>query len=102
MTRPRGQPSRVAWQELRDLAWDWDPIGVREQREDIDDEYDCVLNQLISLLARGAGRDDIVAFLERELTDQFGIDPAPPREAQFAAEAMSWWERRRDNLGNSP
>lgn len=58
---------------LRDLLNEWDPIGVADVAHD---EYDCLIEPLLSMLAGGARRAEIAEYLRSELRDHFGLDPA--------------------------
>lgn len=50
----------------------WDPIGVADL---VDDEYDCLIAPLWSLMAKGADRAELSEFLWFELEDHFALDP---------------------------
>jgi hypothetical protein len=67
-------PPADAAPRLRDLLNAWDPIGVEGAN---DDEYDCLIPQLLTRLGQGADAKAISAFLFAELVDHFGLDPSP-------------------------
>ena len=74
---------------LRYLLNEWDFLGVAEL---VDDEYDCMMGPLLSLLSRGAGRAQLGEFLWRELEDHFGLsDPALYETDQMADRLAAWW-----------
>ena len=76
---------------LRDIAWEWDPIGLGNDRMFTEDEYDCIVHGVLSQLARGADSDEVLAFLNAELPEHFGLDPQPEAAAIFAARIAAWW-----------
>ena len=54
------------------------------------DPYDCIVDRLLSLLSRNASKEEVTAFLEREVAEQFGT--AAPNASQFAAKAVTWFQ----------
>ncbi|GIM98296.1 hypothetical protein [Paractinoplanes toevensis] len=60
--------------ELRDPLNEWDFIGVFDPAINTD-EYDCMIQSLIRMLAAGAETNDIARFLDGEITGHFGISP---------------------------
>ena len=86
------EQSRKRWNELRDLAFRWDPIGFAKSLPR--DEYDCVLGPLLSMLESGATVEEIDAYLKRELSEHFGLSPTNPQAPErLAIEAKEWLER---------
>jgi hypothetical protein len=74
--------------ELLTLVNGWDPaglIGAGAPR----DEYDSLVDRLLGVLSRKAGKDEVTEFLERELGEHF--DARPPDAAQFATKAVTWY-----------
>jgi hypothetical protein len=61
------------WENLRYLLNQWDFLGVADL---VDDEYDCMVGPLVSLLDRGATAAEVSEHLWYELDDHFGVDPA--------------------------
>ncbi len=81
---------------LRDIVNRWDPIGVFGFRE-IDwpkNEYDCVVEPLMSLLRSGKTTEEITQYLERQVRDHFGVEVVPGKAARCADEAFTWFHRR--------
>jgi hypothetical protein len=72
----RGNRARV-----RELFWrEWDPIGVSDSAEAMD-EYDAYADTAyVMLMDQGAGEDDIAAFLWGIATDHMGLSPRPELE----------------------
>ena len=74
---------------LRQLVWQWDPIGVADVAPD--DEYDCLVSSLLSRLAAGADRRKIRDFLWHELEHHFGLDPRWQGVDAVADRLVAWW-----------
>ena len=54
------------------------------------DPYDSIVDRLLSLLSRNAAKEEVAAFLEREISEQFGT--AATGASQFAAKAVTWFQ----------
>ena len=78
--------------ELRELLNDWDFIGVRDISAH-EDEYDCLVEPLLTRLAGGAGVEDIRSYLRETVVDHFGLDPDHVYIDGFAPRAVAWWAR---------
>jgi hypothetical protein len=76
---------------LRELLWDWDPIGVADCAPQ--DEYDCLIGPLLNRLNAGADQSAIGQFLRRELTSHFGLDLAADETDAVAERIVAWWPR---------
>jgi hypothetical protein len=59
--------------ELNVFLNSWDPIGVADE---VDDEYDCMVPNLRSLLVAGASWSDFKSYLWPHMRDHFGLEPA--------------------------
>jgi hypothetical protein len=79
----------AAQRSLRQLIWQWDPIGVAEFAPD--DEYDCMIGPLLSRLTAGADQSEVSEFLRHELQDHFGLDPAHQDVNSAADRLVAWW-----------
>jgi len=81
-----------AQRSLRILFNEWDPLGVQGAQEDggPDDEYDCMLGPLISLLLQGSDRQALEVYLRTELDEHFGLQSqrVPPNEVD---RILAWW-----------
>jgi hypothetical protein len=89
MNQVQRKTTRGQRDELLTLLNGWDPAGLLQAGAPRD-EYDCVVDQLLSELARGAGRDEVTQFLEREIGAHFGVEPKDAQ--QFATKAVTWYE----------
>ena len=80
--------------ELRDLLNEWDFIGVFDPAINTD-EYDCMIEPLMRMLALGADAEDIARFLDGEITGHFGMSPGLVDTAAMAGRLTAWWQRDR-------
>jgi hypothetical protein len=72
---------------IRGLLNEWDFIGVVP--DGILDEYDCLISPINERLSRGAGSDELHAFLAKELPDHFGLDGSrSPARERFVADVL--------------
>ena len=76
--------------ELRNLLCEFDPIGVMDDPEWPRDEYDRMIGPLLTVLLQGASKSDIAQFVQRELTDHFGLEPELAASKMFADIVESW------------
>lgn len=96
------KPERVdfdsAHDDLRVLLRGWDPIGVFQdedpQMNAPEDEYDCLIPGLYKRLRAGECEEELLAYLEHELVEHFGLSPRPQADRQFARELVAWWSVR--------
>lgn len=84
--------------ELRDLVWEWDPVNLRSDRSQIEDEYDCIVHPVWNRLHAGDAPSAIEAFLVEFLPRHFGLEAHGARS--FADAAVLWHESRRHNTTN--
>ena len=83
------------WSELRESAWEWDPIGIGPaSRQLASGEYECLIEQVLPLLQRGASPAEIVAHFDRFFPDHFGLPPQAGADL-FAKKAIELWQRTR-------
>lgn len=76
--------------ELRSVLCEFDPIGVMGDPESPRDEYDCMIGPLLTILLQGSSRSDVAEFVQRELTDHFGLEPELAACVTFAEVLVSW------------
>ena len=84
-------------EELRALLLRWDPIGVVNEPNWPQDEYDALLDPLAERLRAGATEQELTAFLESAVREHLGLEPDREREAGLARELAGWNAR-----GNAP
>lgn len=85
-----GMEWQVAQAELREMLWEWDPIGVANLGPD--DEYDCLIAPLVGLLSADADQPALASFLRHQLHSHFGLDPAHDEIESVAGRLVSWRE----------
>jgi hypothetical protein len=83
---------RPEWRNLRELVWDWDPIGIGERaREFTEDEYECILERVVPLLQSGASVVEIAWSLDEFLPNHFGMRAQHEAASVFAGNAVALW-----------
>jgi hypothetical protein len=96
--RPERVDYDLAHGELRALLRGWDPIGVFQDEDPEqhapEDEYDCLVPRLYGRLRAGEREPEILAFLEHELVEHFGLRPRREADRQFAGYVVGWWADR--------
>lgn len=90
------------WRGLRHLLNKWDPIGVAPELGGPDDEYDCMLGPLLTLLSGGGNEGEVGSFLRKEVSGHFGLDPNYSQPERFAARVMAWWAIEQDASRTDP
>jgi hypothetical protein len=82
---------RQKQRELRSLLHEWDPIGVYGPGSECPPgEYDCLL-PIIGKLRDGASSAEPRKFLNKELSEHFGVEPKNARPELFAEQLYSWY-----------
>jgi hypothetical protein len=81
--------------ELRGLLNEWDPIGVSDEPEWPDDEYDGLIDPLRERLAAGATAGELSIFLEQHITEHMDLPADADREERFATRLVEWWARHK-------
>jgi hypothetical protein len=71
---------------LRALLKEWDPIPGSPE-----DEYDCLVHNLLSHLHRGATREELPKLIDEHSTHHFGTMPSSSEVAVVAAHVWRWW-----------
>ncbi|MDO7868913.1 hypothetical protein [Nocardioides jiangxiensis] len=80
--------------EVRHMLSDWDPIGYFAANGIYPDEYEALIQPLLTRLSHTARRDDIVAYLDHELHHHFGAFPDEARVVEFAERLLRWYAAR--------
>ena len=67
------QQLRRIQMDIRRVLLDvWDPIGIKEEPT-AQDEYDCCVDHLVTLLTRGVSDDEIAEYLWQRGTAHMGL-----------------------------
>jgi hypothetical protein len=74
--------------QLLTLLNGWDPAGLLHSGAPRD-EYDCIVDNLFSLLSRSSSETEVAAFLEEAVSQHFGVEA--PDADRFAAKAVAWF-----------
>jgi hypothetical protein len=88
MDPKKRKTARGLHEQLLTLMNGWDPAG-RLAAGAPRDEYDRVIDELLSLLSGQATDEEVTRFLEVEISRHFGV--RPQGAAQFATKAISWF-----------
>ena len=84
-----------AIKDIRELAWEWDPIGVGQQsRPFAADEYDCLVEAVVPLLSRGGSTADNAESLAKFVVNHMGFTPSATGMTAFVQAASERWSRR--------
>ena len=87
------EQSRNRWQELNNLALEWDPFGVTDG-DGPQDEYACIVELLLRHLEAGATEQELLSAFEAEWRGHFGMSRMTDREVVFVARTYSWFQER--------
>ena len=83
--------------ELRELLWQWDPLGLMGAP---DDEYDALIDGVLSALVNRAESDSVAAAVMSGLDDMAGEgygaalatrQSESPRLVPFVERVREWW-----------
>ena len=77
--------------DLRDLLYEWDPIGVAPEPDWPRDEYDDLLDPLLTRLGKGATAGELAVLLEEHVSGHMGLEVDVEREERFADRLVDWW-----------
>lgn len=97
MARLSKQESRQRWSEIREILWEWDPIGVSGLSDWSRDEYDCLAGPLLRMLERDASAEEVAHCLRQEIEEHFGLDPQHYDFPVFASRLRYWFQDRWPN-----
>jgi hypothetical protein len=82
---------KVETEAVRRIMNEWNPIGF----ECPPDEYDCLVDQIVSALHRGATEAGLGEFITSEFADHFGVPVAASEVSRTAKQIVTWWKGRR-------
>lgn len=55
------------------------------------DEYDCLINPLLSMLHRKSSKQEIIKFIEKEMRNHFGVELETKELEKFAESLINWY-----------
>ena len=84
---------KVQLSELRRIGWrGWDPIGLSDGSEfgpaNCADEYDSYLLEVVSMLCRGASRDEAAMYLDSIAREHIGM-PVEVNASRSTVDALA-------------
>ena len=84
---------KIKLSDVRRIGWRyWDPIGLSDGSEfgpaDCADEYDSYLLEVVSMLCRGATRDQAADYLNSIASDHIGM-PVEPANSRSTVNALA-------------
>jgi len=88
MSKPetKNRRKRFAKEEtaIRKIINDWKPIGLQAP----DDEYDCLVHHLLSVLHSGGNQQDVAAKIKSELKNHLGLSSFSENEISVVADKV--------------
>jgi len=76
---------------LRNIFNEWQPVGFISP----EDEYDCLVHNLLSVFHAGGEKRDIVARIEKEIKHHFGLGFIQAKEIESVTnKILEWWKSR--------
>ncbi len=75
--------------QVRQILNEWDPIPGSPS-----DEYDCLVDRVVSALHRGAEYSNLTELINSELSDHFGIILPKEEIAAVSLRLAQWWSLR--------
>lgn len=98
MSKPEAKKRRKQFAKeecaIRKIINDWKPIGFPTP----EDEYDCLVHQLLSILHSGGTQQEIAAKIKSVLQDYFGLSRFPEKEISAVADRV--WNCWQDAIIN--
>jgi len=75
---------------VRQLLNEWDPLTGSPA-----DEYDCLVDSVVSALYRGAGASDLADLICSEFDSHFGVPVAREEAVGVSSRILLWWSNSR-------
>ena len=103
--RSRKNTAMADIEAVQEVLRRWDPIGIISnliENELAPDEYDSYAPHIVSMLAGGCSRDELLRHLDYCRTGAMGLPADESADRKIADELMKWWERRVHDSENSP
>jgi hypothetical protein len=86
--KPRAKQVKTKTAAVRAILNAWDPIAGGACPPD---EYDCLVDQIVSALHRGETEASLAEFISSEFADHFGIPAAATEVSRVARQIVTWW-----------
>jgi hypothetical protein len=93
MSRPETKKKRKKFAKhesaIRKIINNWPPIGCKTP----DDEYDCLVHHLLSVLNSGGKKKEVAVRIKQELEHHFGLRHVRKKEVSSTADKIwKWWK----------
>jgi hypothetical protein len=85
-TKHRKADIRRQQTRVRQLLNEWDPLAGSAA-----DEYDCLVDGVVSALHRGAGTSDLADLICSEFDSHFGVPVAREEAISVSSRILLWW-----------
>lgn len=87
-----GRPA-LPWEgsELRELAWEFDPLAIRKWRDSTEDEYECLVDFILPRLRAGIDANTLAQDLDGYRAEHFGDVAGLSGARELAAQAVAWY-----------
>jgi hypothetical protein len=59
-----------------------------------DDEYDCLIDQVLSLLERETTQAEVEKLVSSEFSNHFGLTVDPNETIKVSSEIIKWWQQK--------
>lgn len=80
--------------DLRHLLCDWDPLGFYAANGRSPDEYEGLIQPLLTRLSHGADVDVVHKYLDHELHDHFGSYPDETLVGEWSEKIVAWYAEK--------
>ncbi|WP_040307549.1 hypothetical protein [Agarivorans albus] len=81
MSRKLTQAEKALWNRISKILWkNWDPIGVYNEDDEWDDEYDSYVPNIFRLAIEGADEYRIAASLTATINQSIGLSATDNNE----------------------
>ena len=77
--------------ELRMILNEWNFLAVAIAGPQ--DEYDCMLGPLLTLLHNGADENEVRDFIKKERKEHFGLPEESPSLEPTLQKIFTWWKK---------
>lgn len=85
MPIPNARPE-IKLSRLRDIGWEfWDPIGLKDHREDCEDEYDTYLLKAAGMIWHNAPQEKVIGYLVDIVQNYMGMADGGSEAATITA-----------------
>lgn len=80
--------------ELNQILNEWDPIGILPFDGWPNNEYDCFIFPILSILHKDQGREKLESFIDEHLTEHMGMNSYEEDIKQISDKILLWWNSK--------